>query len=106
MDYQGIANKIIDGVGGQDNIRHAMHCATRLRLNLKNNDLVDEKKLEAIDEVKGTFLAGDQYQIILGSGLVNIVCDEVKKILGMSDEEVVEELGENKDHSFNVQLSY
>ena len=96
MDYQGIARQIIEGVGGHENIRHVMHCATRLRLNLKNDQLVDEKKLEAVDEIKGTFLAGDQYQIILGSGLVNIICDEVKKMLGMGDQEVIEETHEKK----------
>lgn len=96
MDYQGIAKRIIDGVGGKDNIRHAMHCATRLRLNLKDDQLVDEKKLEAIDEVKGTFLAGDQYQIILGSGLVNLICDEVKKLIGQNDGETAVEPEEKK----------
>lgn len=96
MDYQGIAKKIIDGVGGKDNIRHAMHCATRLRFNLKDNDKVDEAKLDAIDEVKGTFLSGDQYQIILGSGLVNIVCDEVKKVLGLEETPVTQDTNEKQ----------
>lgn len=96
MDYQGIAKKIIDGVGGKDNIRHAMHCATRLRFNLKDNDKVDEAKLDAIDEVKGTFLSGDQYQIILGSGLVNIVCDEVKKVLGLEETPVTQDTDEKQ----------
>ena len=96
MDYQGIAKKIIDGVGGKDNIRHAMHCATRLRFNLKDNDKVDEAKLDAIDEVKGTFLSGHQYQIILGSGLVNIVCDEVKKVLGLEETPVTQDTDEKQ----------
>ncbi len=82
MDYNKIAQDIIDNVGGEDNITSAMHCATRLRLTLKNYDLIDEEKLTDIPEVKGVFKAGTQYQIILGSGLVNLVCDEVTKILG------------------------
>lgn len=87
MDYNKIAKEIIENVGGETNIIHAMHCATRLRLRLKKYDLVNEEKLTDVEEVKGVFKSGDQYQIILGSGLVNLVCDEVKKILGMEDEE-------------------
>lgn len=85
MDYNKIAKDIIKNVGGENNIVHAMHCATRLRLRLKNYDVIDEDKLTDIEEVKGVFLSGNQYQIILGSGLVNLVCDEVKKILGMDE---------------------
>lgn len=46
--------------------------------------------------MKGTFLAGDQYQIILGSGLVNLICDEVKKLIGQNDEETTVEPEEKK----------
>lgn len=90
MDYNKIAKSIIMCVGGKENIVSAMHCATRLRLKLKNYDLVEEDKLTDIEQVKGVFLANDQYQIILGSGLVNLVCDEVKKILGFEELDVDE----------------
>lgn len=94
MDYNKIANSIIENVGGKSNIVNAMHCATRLRMKLKNYDLVDEEKLTDIEEVKGVFKSGDQYQVILGSGLVNLVCDEVNKILGFTNETPVEETKE------------
>jgi len=99
MDYNKIAKDIIMNVGGENNIVSAMHCATRLRLKLKNYDLVNEDKLTDVDQVKGVFKSGDQYQIILGSGLVNLVCDEVKKILGFEDETVVETQNDNKEGS-------
>lgn len=99
MDYNKIAKDIIENVGGETNIIHAMHCATRLRLRLKKYDLVNEEKLTDVEEVKGVFKSGDQYQIILGSGLVNLVCDEVKKILDMEDEEVVESDSQEKEGS-------
>ncbi|MCD7949784.1 MAG: sucrose-specific PTS transporter subunit IIBC [Erysipelotrichaceae bacterium] len=88
MDYNKIAKDIIKNVGGESNITSAMHCATRLRLTLKNYDLINEEKLTDIPEVKGVFKSGNQYQIILGSGLVNLVCDEVKKILGLEENDV------------------
>ena len=99
MDYNKIARGIIENVGGETNILHAMHCATRLRLRLKNYDLVNEDKLTDVEEVKGVFKSGDQYQIILGSGLVNLVCDEVKTILGLDDREEVESSSNEKEGS-------
>ncbi|WP_455683519.1 sucrose-specific PTS transporter subunit IIBC [Thomasclavelia sp.] len=86
MDYNNIAKQIIKCVGGKENITGAMHCATRLRLNLVDESKVDEDALTNIDVVKGTFLAKGQYQIILGPGLVNLVCDEVTSILGIKIE--------------------
>ena len=56
------------------------HCATRLRLIVKDKDAIDTKKLEKVDLVKGTFFNAGQYQIILGTGIVNKVYAEVDKI--------------------------
>lgn len=90
MDYNKIAKDIIKNVGGANNITGAMHCATRLRLNLVDESKINEDALTDIDVVKGTFLAKGQYQIILGPGLVNLVCDEVTTILGIKTDTVQE----------------
>lgn len=82
MDYAKIASQVIENVGGKDNIKSVQHCATRLRLQLKNNDLRNEDAVSDIEGVKGVFLTQSQFQIIFGSGLVNLVCDEVQKQLG------------------------
>lgn len=84
MNYSQIAKDIIKNVGGKENIISAVHCATRLRLRLKDYNKVNEEKVTDIDQVKGVFLANDQYQIILGSGTVNLVTDEVLKQTGLS----------------------
>lgn len=83
MDYNQIAKDIIKDVGGKENIISAMHCATRLRLRLRDYNKVNEEALTDVDQVKGVFLANDQYQIILGSGTVNLVTDEVLKETGL-----------------------
>ncbi len=83
MDYSRIAQELIEKVVGKDNILSAMHCATRLRLRLKDYDLVNDDEVSDVDQVKGVFLANDQYQIILGSGTVNMVTDEVLKQTGL-----------------------
>lgn len=84
MDYAKIASQVIENVGGKANIKSVQHCATRLRLQLRNNDLRNEDAVSDIEGVKGVFLTQSQFQIIFGSGLVNLVCDEVQKQLGMS----------------------
>lgn len=77
MDYRETAGRIVDIVG-RDNIISATHCATRLRLIVRDRDAIDEKKLEKIPLVKGTFYNAGQYQIILGSGIVNKVYAELE----------------------------
>lgn len=84
MDYAKIASQVIEHVGGKQNIKSVQHCATRLRLQLKDNDLRNEDAVSDIEGVKGVFLTQSQFQIIFGSGLVNLVCDEVQKQLGMA----------------------
>lgn len=78
-DYRQTASRIIDIVG-RDNIMSATHCATRLRLIVKDKDRIDEKKLEKVDLVKGTFFNAGQYQIILGTGIVNKVYAEMEAL--------------------------
>ncbi len=71
--YEKISIELTKLVGGKDNIQGVAHCATRLRIVLKNNDLADLKAIEDVDLAKGVFVAGDQVQIIFGAGLVNDV---------------------------------
>ena len=75
--YKKIASDILSIVG-PDNIISATHCATRLRLVVKNHESIDTKQIEKVDEVKGTFYNSGQYQIILGTGIVNKVYEELE----------------------------
>ncbi|MBP2632392.1 MAG: system, sucrose-specific subunit [Firmicutes bacterium] len=68
-----VVEQILLHVGGKENIRAVEHCATRLRLILKDKEKINEKAIEAIEGVKGQFFAAAQYQIILGTGFVNKV---------------------------------
>lgn len=83
MDFSSDIKKIITGVGGKDNIISVLHCATRLRITLKDYSKVDDKALNAIDLVKGTFQVKGQYQIIIGAGTVNIVCEQMNNMLDL-----------------------
>ena len=71
--YKKISQEILENIGGPQNIQGAAHCATRLRIVLKDLSLVKTDKLENIDLIKGCFIAGSQLQLILGAGTVNEV---------------------------------
>lgn len=80
MTNQFIAKKIFEEVGGDANISNATHCATRLRLNLKDNQQVDLKKLDNIEGVIKAQLSNGQLQVILG-GKVNGVYDAFTQLM-------------------------
>ena len=86
MDYAKTASLVIKFVGGKDNIKSVTHCATRLRFQLRDNGLRNEEAISDLEGVKGVFLTQSQFQIIFGSGIVNMVCDEVQKQLGTLEE--------------------
>lgn len=75
QSYQNAAKEILRLIGGKENVISAAHCATRLRLVLKNEKLADVDGILNTELVKGQFATGGQFQIIIGSGTV----DEVYK---------------------------
>ncbi|ACD52112.1 PTS sugar transporter subunit IIA [Clostridium botulinum] len=77
MKEQVVANEILKNIGGKENIKSIEHCATRLRIILKDKEKIDEKAIENIDGVKGQFFAAGQYQVILGTGFVNKVYGQI-----------------------------
>lgn len=79
MSEKIVAEEILKHIGGKENIKSIEHCATRLRLILKDKEKINEKAIEAIDGVKGQFFAAAQYQIILGTGFVNKVYEVIVK---------------------------
>ena len=84
-EYLRITKQIIENVGGVENIQGVAHCATRLRLVLKDNDLANMEGLENVDKVKGTFVAGNQLQMIFGAGLVTEIYDFFAKYTHMEN---------------------
>ncbi|MED4462587.1 sucrose-specific PTS transporter subunit IIBC [Metabacillus fastidiosus] len=79
-DNRQTAAEIINAIGGQDNIISAAHCATRLRIMVKDKEKIDQQKVESIERVKGAFFNSGQYQVILGTGTVNKIYEEVIKL--------------------------
>lgn len=84
MDHKKVADVVVEAVG-KDNLVAAAHCATRLRLVLKDDDKVNTKLLDSDPDVKGTFKTNGQFQVIIGPGDVNNVYDELIKETGLQE---------------------
>lgn len=84
LDYHKCAQEIVDHIGGRENVAQAAHCATRLRLVIKDNSKVDKEYLDNVEGVKGMFESNGQLQLIIGTGTVNKVYDEFLAITGMT----------------------
>lgn len=72
-----IAKQVINAIGGASNVRSVAHCATRLRIMVKDETVIDKNTVENIEKVQGAFFNSGQYQIIFGTGTVNKIYDEV-----------------------------
>ncbi|MDR1603914.1 MAG: PTS transporter subunit EIIC [Gracilibacteraceae bacterium] len=81
MDHKAVAQTIAAALG-EGNLSAAAHCATRLRLVLNDCALVNMKALEDCNDIKGTFNADGQFQIIIGAGDVNDVYKELIALTG------------------------
>ena len=84
IDYRKCAEEIVANIGGRENVAQAAHCATRLRLVIKDNNKINKSELENVDGVKGMFENNGQLQLIIGTGTVNKVYDEFLAVTGMS----------------------
>ena len=77
MNNQEIAKKVIDALGGRENVNSVAHCATRLRVMVKDEEKINKEVIENLEKVQGAFFNSGQYQIIFGTGTVNKMYDEV-----------------------------
>lgn len=66
MSMQETASRILQEVGGEENVDNLTHCVTRLRFTLKSTENVDEDRVKAIPGVLGVVNQGGQFQVIIG----------------------------------------
>lgn len=102
MDYRKAAQGVLDNIGGASNVASAAHCATRLRLVIKDNSKVNKEGVENVEGVKGCFEASGQLQVIFGTGTVNKVFDEFIAISGVEagTKEAAKEAAAQKQNPF------
>ncbi|WP_195854115.1 PTS transporter subunit EIIC [Aerococcus tenax] len=85
MTTKEIAQFILDKVGGESNISNVTHCATRLRLNLKDESIAKTSEINANDDIVSVIQKGGQYQIVIGNK-VSQVYDDLQRIRGIKDD--------------------
>lgn len=80
-DYAAISKKIVENIGGVENIASVTHCMTRLRFVVKDEGKINDAAVKATDGVMGVVNQGGQYQIIIG----NHVEEAYNEVLKMGD---------------------
>jgi PTS system beta-glucosides-specific IIC component len=86
VDYRSLAAGIVQEVGGEENIASATHCATRLRLKLRNESKADKAAVEKLPGVITVMRAGGQFQVVVGND-VPTVYTELGKITKLTGED-------------------
>lgn len=84
-DYGKLAQDIVAGVGGAENVKSLTHCITRLRFVLRDESKADKNRITALNGVVSVIQAGGQYQVVIGNE-VNEVFDATGKIPGIHTE--------------------
>ena len=78
MNYKKIAELILENIGGEANINKVTHCFTRLRLDLKDNEQMNQKAINDISIVKGSQINNGQLQIIIGNDVDEVYEEFIK----------------------------
>ncbi|HHP7502439.1 TPA: PTS transporter subunit EIIC [Staphylococcus aureus] len=90
---QQLAERIIDAVGGMDNIDSVMNCMTRVRIKVLDENKVDDQELRHIDGVMGV-IHDERIQVVVGPGTVNKVANHMAELSGVK-------LGDPIPHNHN-----
>lgn len=79
-NYKQIAQDVVAGVGGAENIKNLYHCQTRLRFALADESKADKEGLEKLDAVKKVILNGGVYQVVIGTDVAEVF-DAIQPLL-------------------------
>lgn len=101
MNYNEIAKNVLEKVGGEKNVSHLTHCATRLRFNLIDDSIVNTDEVKNIKGVYGAVNKGGQFQVIIGNDVPNVY----KEIIGMTNLGTSKEEAEEKK-KFSISMIF
>ncbi len=100
--YAELADRVVELLGGKDNISFFTHCVTRLRFNVKDKSIVHVSDIEKIEGVMGCQWVGDQLQIIIGQS-VGDAYDLIAEKTGLARQDAVaEDLGDAPKKKFSI----
>lgn len=90
--YQELANDIVKNVGGKENVSGLVHCITRLRFTLKDENKANDDVLKSMSGVVTVMKSGGQYQVVIGNHVAEVFEDVMALLdLGASEASVPEE---------------
>jgi len=97
--YTQDATKLLELVGGKENIAAVSHCMTRMRFVLNDPALANIEAIEAIPSVKGSFTQAGQFQVIIGNTVADFYNDftAVSGIEGVSKDEAKSAAKQNQN---------
>ena len=87
MNESGLAQQLLNLIGGKQNINQVWHCATRLRFTLKDRAKVPKDKIEALDGVITVVEASGQFQVVIGNNVGDVYHEVVKLEPSLSEGE-------------------
>lgn len=108
MNYENLAQDILVGVGGKENINTAWHCATRLRFKLKDEANANTEAIEKLDGVVTVVKSGGQYQVVIGNS-VSKVFEPLARMADLENTnttEVAENETKNNENLVNRFISF
>lgn len=97
MTNQDLARKIVENLGGKDNIINSYNCMTRMRSQVKDESKVNEESLKSLDGVLGLVKEGNSFQVVLGPGKAKKVTDEAVELFGIVRDQRQEDWQANKE---------
>ncbi|GAA3909934.1 MULTISPECIES: PTS beta-glucoside transporter subunit IIABC [Gibbsiella] len=101
MKYEQLASEILAGVGGRDNIKSLVHCATRLRFKLRDNQQADAEALKKNAGVIMVVESGGQFQVVIGNHVGDVYA-AINQAAGLAEAESgAQDDGGKKDNLFS-----
>ncbi|EJO7712953.1 PTS beta-glucoside transporter subunit IIBCA [Listeria monocytogenes] len=98
MNNSDLAKEVVKLVGGKENILSVIHCVTRLRFKLRDENLAETEKIKALKGVMTVVKSGGQYQVVIGDQ-VSYVYDEVIRVLGIKPDDALQDNPEQEHKS-------
>ena len=89
-DYSKSAEKLIEAMGGKENIKKVFHCMTRLRFYVKDKNKINETDIKNLTEISGVNWYQDQFQVIAGNHVNDMYEELIKKGIPNDDEQTSE----------------
>lgn len=103
MNYKELGEFLVENVGGRDNILSVTHCMTRLRFDLKNDQIANDEIIKNHDDIITVVKSAGQYQVVIGQNVAKVY-NEINSIINgaKSDYKVGYGGKENKEKNQNL----